>query len=181
MPITPQPGKPIKRLVGIRPHPRHDRPHGAPGDPHQLTHRGFRTRHGQPGHRVIEGVGMPGVVACPRHRDHRRPMSGAVDTPAPRPPASPAPCPNPGPRHRRRPVTAVIEAAPEHRSGRTDPPPRFAAGPGPRPMPPRRPVPELNPLDHAPAIDTQSASRNSLALRTSLLASWFLTFDKPET
>ena len=76
---TPQIGKPINRLISISPHPRDDRPHGAPGDPHQLTHRGFRTRHGQPGHSVIEGIGMSGMMARPRHRDHRRPISGAVD------------------------------------------------------------------------------------------------------
>ena len=73
-----QTGEPVEALVGVGPDPGHDRPDGAPGDPHQLAHRGFRTGHRQPGHRVIEGVGVPGVVTRPRHQYHRRAMLGAV-------------------------------------------------------------------------------------------------------
>ncbi len=68
----------IDPFLGVVPHPGHDRSHRAPGDPHQLTHRGFRTRHRQPRHRVIERVGVPGTVTRPRHRHHRRSMGGAV-------------------------------------------------------------------------------------------------------
>ena len=71
-------GEPIDALVGVSPNSGHDRPDGAPGDPHQLAHRGFRARHRQPRHRVIERKGVPGVMARPRHRHHRRPMSGAI-------------------------------------------------------------------------------------------------------
>lgn len=37
---------------------------------------GFRAGHRQPGHCVIEAVRVPGMVARPRHRHHRRPMGG---------------------------------------------------------------------------------------------------------
>ncbi len=70
--------EPVDSLLGVAPDPGHDRPDGAPCDPHQFAHRGFRTRHRQPGHRVIEGQGVPGVMARPRHRHHRRPVAGAV-------------------------------------------------------------------------------------------------------
>ena len=78
MPIRRRSANRSMLLVGVGPDPGHDRPDGAPGDPHQLAHRGFRARHRQPGHRVIEGQGVPGVMARPRHRHHRRPMGGAV-------------------------------------------------------------------------------------------------------
>ena len=78
MPIRRRPREPVDALLGVSPDSGHDRPDGAPGDPHQLAHRGFRTRHRQPGHRVIEGEGVPGVMARPRHRHHRRPMARAI-------------------------------------------------------------------------------------------------------
>src|ERR1700694_140855 len=65
---APQTGEPIDSLLGVSPDPSHDRPDGAPGDPHQFTHRGFRARHRQPGHRVIEGKRVPGVMARPPRR-----------------------------------------------------------------------------------------------------------------
>ena len=71
-------GEPIDGLVDVSPHPGHDRPDGAPRDPHQFAHRGFRARHRQPRDRVIEGKRVPGVMTRPRHRHHRRPMLGAV-------------------------------------------------------------------------------------------------------
>ncbi|CKR39914.1 Uncharacterised protein [Mycobacterium tuberculosis] len=70
--------EPVNALFGVGPDPGHDRPDGAPGDPHQLAHRGLRTRHRQPGHRVIESIRVPGMMTRPRHRHHRRPMGGAV-------------------------------------------------------------------------------------------------------
>ncbi len=43
MPIR-QLREPVNPLVGVAPDPGHDRTDGAPGDPHQFAHRGFRTR-----------------------------------------------------------------------------------------------------------------------------------------
>ena len=166
---TPQPGKPVNGLVHIGPHPRHDRPHGAPGDPHQLTHRGFRTRHGQPGHRVIEGVGMPGMVACPRHRYHRGPMGGAIDP-------------------RRIGLQHHLHRAPIQARHRRQPSPRSYQG-ALRCQRPQRPDTPLRSRTRATTTSTPSArssssipsitvrrstptsSRHSLTLRTSLLAS----------
>ena len=70
--------EPVDSLLGVGPHPGHDRPDGAPGDPHQLTHRGFRAGHRQPGHRVIKRIRVPGVMARPRHRHHRGAVLGAI-------------------------------------------------------------------------------------------------------
>ena len=77
MPIRRRPAN-RSMLFSVSAHPGHDRPDGAPGDPHQFAHRGFRARHRQPGHRVIKGKGVPGVMARPRHRHHRGPMGGAI-------------------------------------------------------------------------------------------------------
>ena len=68
-----------RRSSRRRPRPGHDRADGAPGDPHQLAHSGFRARHRQPRHGVVEDEGVPGVVPRPRHRDHRRAVGGALD------------------------------------------------------------------------------------------------------
>ena len=75
---TAQTGEAVHSVLGVGPDPGHDRPDGAPGDPHQLAHRGFRAGHRQPGHRRVEGQGVPGPVPRPGHRDHRRPVLRAV-------------------------------------------------------------------------------------------------------
>ena len=57
--------------------PAGDRPHRAPGDPHQLDHRRLRAVRHQPGDLIVERSGVPGAVTGPRHRRHRHPMVGA--------------------------------------------------------------------------------------------------------
>jgi hypothetical protein len=37
--------QPVHGLLRVVPHPGHDRADGAPRDPHQLAHRGFRASH----------------------------------------------------------------------------------------------------------------------------------------
>jgi hypothetical protein len=64
--------------LDVGPDPGDDRPHGAPGDPHQLGHRGLRAHGGQPRDLLIEHVGVPGGVPGPRHRSHRGSMLGAA-------------------------------------------------------------------------------------------------------
>ena len=149
-----QTAKPVDALLGVGPDSGHDRPDGAPGDPHQLAHRGFRTRHRQPGHRVIEGQGVPGVMARPRHRHHRGPMAGAIHprrialqhhlhgAPIQAPPAAPT-------------LTAVIPGRPAAAAATT---PRNTTS---RPHPRHHQrgavslLAELDVLDHRALVDTQ--------------------------
>ena len=80
--VDPDPHQPVERIPhrsGIDHDPAGDRPHGAPGDPHQLDHRRLRAVGDQPGDLIIERSGVPGAVTGPRHRRHRHPMVGAVD------------------------------------------------------------------------------------------------------
>jgi hypothetical protein len=78
--VDPDPGQP-REPVGDRVHvgtdPFHDRPDGAPGDPHQLRDRGLRRLRGQPRHLVIEHAGMPGVVPGPRDLSDHHSVLGA--------------------------------------------------------------------------------------------------------
>ena len=147
--------EPVDALFGVGPDPGHDRPHGAPGDPHQLAHRGFRARHRQPGHRVIEGKGVPGMMTRPRHRHHGRPMRGAVHprriglqhhlhgAPIQAPPAAPTLTPViPG-----RPAAAAATAA---RNTASWPHPRHHQLGAVSPL-----LVELDVLDHRALIDTQ--------------------------
>ena len=57
-----------------------DRPDTAPGDPHQLDHRGFRAVRDEPGDLIVEGPGVPSALAGPRHRSHRHPMLRVAHT-----------------------------------------------------------------------------------------------------
>ena len=75
--VDPDPHQPIERIPhrpGIDHDPAGDRPHRAPGDPHQLDHRRLRAVRRQPGDLIIERSGVPGAVTGPRHRRHRHPM-----------------------------------------------------------------------------------------------------------
>ena len=106
-----QTGEPVDALLGVGPDPGHDRPDGAPGDPHQLAHRGFRTRHRQPGHRVIEGHrcarrdGAPTAPPPPSAHGSGQFTRGAS--------ASSTTCtvPQSRPRHRRRPSPRSYQGA----------------------------------------------------------------------
>jgi hypothetical protein len=73
-----QPGQPVGPGGGVRSDPGDDRPHGAPGDPHQRHHRGLRAGHRQPGNLIVERSGVPGIVARPRHRRHHHPVLTAA-------------------------------------------------------------------------------------------------------
>ena len=85
------------RFVGVGPDPGHDRPDGAPGDPHQLAHRGLRARHRQPRHRVVEGQACARRDGAPTAPPPPSARARGSSPAARRPPAPPAPCPNPGP------------------------------------------------------------------------------------
>lgn len=65
--------------------PRQDRAHGAPGDPHQLGHRGIRALNRQPSHRLIEGRPWPAATTLPGVVPRRPP-------PTPRAPSCVSPC-----------------------------------------------------------------------------------------
>jgi hypothetical protein len=72
------PGEPVHPGHRVLGDPRDDRPYSAPGDPHQLGHRGLRTRHRQPRDLIIEEPGVPGAVPRPGHRRHHHPVLGAA-------------------------------------------------------------------------------------------------------
>ena len=73
-PDPPQFLEPVNARVGIGPDPGDDRAYRAPGDPHQLRDRGLRGLRGQPRHLSIEGIGMTGVMAGPRHMSDHHPV-----------------------------------------------------------------------------------------------------------
>jgi hypothetical protein len=50
---------------GVGDHPGDDGADGAPGDPHELAHGRLRAVRRQPGHLVVEGMGVAGAVAGP--------------------------------------------------------------------------------------------------------------------
>jgi hypothetical protein len=148
-----QPVVPVGQPAAIGPHPRHDRTHRAPADPHQLAHRRLGRVHRQPRHRGIEGPGMPRAVARPRHRRHHHPMRS---TPHPRRLSL-----------HHRPHRAHVQRPPP-------PPPRTAIKPGATPLAVRTPpsgtpahpylnhqqrlfVVELDTLDHR-LLDSQQPS-----------------------
>ena len=55
-----------------------DRPDGAPGDPHQLDHRGLRRVGHEPRHLIVEIPGVTGAVTGPGHPCHRHSVVAAV-------------------------------------------------------------------------------------------------------
>ena len=69
----------IAAAAGLGSHTGHDGPHGPPGDAHQLRHRRARRLAGEPGHLVLEVLGEPRGVACPRQGHHDHPVSPASD------------------------------------------------------------------------------------------------------
>ena len=177
-----QPRQPVDALVGVGPDPGHDRPDGAPGDPHQLAHRGFRTRHRQPGHRVIEhryarrgdAPTAPGTTVGPCSGQFTRGASASSTT---------CTVPQSNPRHRRRPWPRSNQDA-----AATPPtPPRnpFAAAHAPPPRCRRRRLPPRTPRTRCPQSrcagrhPAAHAIASHCARRCWLL--WFLTLDKPET
>jgi len=76
-PDPPQTRQAVVFGVDVGPDPADDRSDGAPGDPHQLGDRGLRSLGRQPRHLLIEGVGMAGIVTCPRHRGDYHPVLAA--------------------------------------------------------------------------------------------------------
>ena len=178
---SPQIREPVDALFGVGPDPGHDRPHGAPGDPHQLAHRGFRARHRQPGHRVIEGQGVPGMMTRPRHRHHGGPMRGTVHP-------------------RRIGLQHHLHGSPIQARQRRRPSPRSYQGALRPQRPHRRETPRPGrtraTTSWAPAAPSSSNSMSSITVRLSAPNSprhnltwparrcpllWFLTLDKPET
>jgi hypothetical protein len=145
--------EPVDSLFGVGPDPGHDRAHGAPGDPHQFAHRGFRAGHRQPGDRVIKRKRVPGVMTRPWHRHHGRPMGRAVH---PRRIGlqhhlhrSPIQAPPPAPT-----LTPVIQRCLALTPATTTRNP--ASWPHPRHHQlGARVLGELNVLDHRAAVDTQ--------------------------
>jgi hypothetical protein len=73
-----QPGEPVMQRLDIGPDPGDDRAHGAPGDPHQLSHRGLGALGRQPGDLLIEDQGVAGTVPGPLDRGHRGAVRGTV-------------------------------------------------------------------------------------------------------
>ena len=67
------------QLLDVGPDPGDDRPHGAPGDPHQLGDRALGALGGQPGDLLIEPGGVSGAMTGPGHRADRGPVLAAVD------------------------------------------------------------------------------------------------------
>jgi hypothetical protein len=66
-----QPVQAVAEGFDVGPDPGDDRADGAPGDPHQLGHRGLGTLRDQPCHRLVEAEGVPGTMSRPRHvRDY---------------------------------------------------------------------------------------------------------------
>ena len=140
-PETAQPGEPVRRLVRVGPHPGDDRPHRAPGDAHQLTHRGLRRPDGQPGDRVVEPVGVARTMASPGHRRDHHPV---VRAPHPRRVGLD--------EHRHQPDVQRPPPAPARSAvvARTPTP----THPAPRPRPRRRPHRHDHRTGHAVEIDT---------------------------
>ena len=163
-------------LFGVRPRPGpRSRPRCARRSASIRTARGFRTRHRQPGHRVIKRIRVPGVMARPRHRHHGRPRArGGTPRPAHRPPAPPAPCPDPGPAPTGADPHPGRTRAPCGRSGHKRRHHQLGAV---SPLlvelgsPPRSPCAYRHPTAHA---ITSHCARRCPLLR-------FLTLDKPET
>jgi hypothetical protein len=73
-----QPREPVVDRVDVGPDPGQDRSHRAPSDPHQLGDRRLRALRGQPGHLLVEHVGMTGAVARPGELSHRDAVDRAV-------------------------------------------------------------------------------------------------------
>ena len=177
---SPQIREPVDALFGVGPDPGHDRPHGAPGDPHQLAHRGFRARHRQPGHRVIEGQGVPGMITRPRHRHHGRPMRGQFTRGAS---ASSTTCtvPQSRPRQRRRPSPRSYQGALRPQRPHRRETPRPGRTRATTSWAPSAPSSSNSMSSITVRLSTPNSPRHNLTLRTSLPAPLFLTRDKPET
>lgn len=121
-----QPAQPVMGGVEVRPDPGDDRPHGAPGNAHQVPRRTLGRLGGQPRDRLIERQRVPRAVPGPRHVRHHHAMRRAA--------------------HPRR---ASLHEHPNRAQIQTPPPPRPGtavitgtprpAPPATIPSPPRRP------------------------------------------
>src|ERR1700682_2226857 len=175
---APQTGEPIDSLLGVSPDPSHDRPDGAPGDPHQFTPRFSSTPPPArpPCHRRQACARRDGAPTAPPPPSAHAPSSSPA---APRPPAPPAPFPNPGPATGASPRPGH-RAVPDVRSGRNAATHRYAGAPAPPPA--RRPRPRRTQRPRSPCggrHPTAHAITSHCARRCPL--PWFLTLDKPET
>jgi hypothetical protein len=75
-----EPVEPVNSSVDIGVDAGDDRPDGAPRDSRQLAHRGLRGSHREPSGQVVDVAGVPGGVARPRHRRHRRAVISTSDS-----------------------------------------------------------------------------------------------------
>ena len=184
MPIRRSPANRSIRACRCRPRRGPRSPHGAPGDPHQLAHRGLR---------ALPPPATPPChrrQACARHHDAPtapppRSAHGQGSSPAAhRPPAPPPPCPNPGPATGADPHPGHTRTPCGH-NGRSGAKHHFVAAPAPLPTCRRRRLPPRTPRTRCPRSrcagrhPAAPAIASHCARRCPLL--WFLTFDKPET
>ena len=185
MPMRAQAREPVEVFLGVGPYPGHDRPDAsARRSASSSLHRGFRTRHRQPGppcHRRPACARRDGAPRAPPPRSAHGQGSSPATHRASR---NTGTVPQSRPRHRRRPHPGHTRTPCGH-TGRSDAKPHFVAAPVPPPKchrrrrPPRTPRTRCprsrcaRPHPAAPAITSHCARRCPLP--------WFLTFDKPET
>ena len=154
-----QPLEPIRDGFHVGPHPRDDRAHGAPGDAHQLRQRGLGGWVANQATCSIEDVGVPGVVASPRHRRDHHPMLGQLTRGASAS-TNVITVPASNDRHRRRPAPWSYPR--ERRTVRTGPEPAPSGAPRPR----QRPALRRTRRSSTTALSTPTTARHKVATRT---------------
>ncbi len=74
-----QPAHPVHTALNLSPDPADHRPHRAPRDPHQLSHRVLRGLRRQPGDLFLEDTRRTSIVARPGHMRDHHPMLATLD------------------------------------------------------------------------------------------------------